>query len=130
MQQKRFILALVLSSVILFAWSYFYPVKQPQKPQTETPASQATPDTTQASSSPTQNQQASNSSPVVSQATAPQRRITVDTPLYTVKFDSHGAEPVSWVIKKNKNDQNGEKEIYSVAGRKSDRIPLELISPE
>ncbi len=130
MQQKRFILALVLSSAILFAWSYFYPVKQPQKPQTETPTSQATPDTTQASSSPTQNQQASNASPVVGQATAPQRTITVDTPLYTVKFDSRGGEPISWIIKKNKNDQNGEKEIYSVAGRKSDRIPLELISPE
>jgi YidC/Oxa1 family membrane protein insertase len=44
-----------------------------------------------------------------------------------VKFDTRGAEPISWIIKKNRYSNT---DIYSVAGKKSDRIPLELISPE
>src|SRR6185436_4215233 len=53
--------------------------------------------------------------------------ITIKTPLYEAKFDTLGAEPISWVIKKNKITNS---EIFSVSGRKSDRHPLELISPE
>ena len=58
---------------------------------------------------------------------APQRTITVRTDLYEVKFDTRGAEPISWIIKKNRYSNT---DIYSVAGRKSERIPLQLISPE
>ena len=58
---------------------------------------------------------------------APQRTLTVRTPLYEAKFDTLGAEPVSWIIKFNKNNN---RDIYSVGGRKEDKIPLELISPE
>lgn len=59
--------------------------------------------------------------------TAPQRTITVRTPLYDAKFDTLGAEPVSWIIKKNKNSGTP---IYSVGGRKEEKKPLELISAE
>src|SRR6185295_6815373 len=58
---------------------------------------------------------------------AAKRLITIKTPLYEAKFDTLGAEPISWVIKKNPITNN---EIFSVAGRKRDRVPLELISPE
>ena len=58
---------------------------------------------------------------------APQRTITVRTDLYEVKFDTRGAEPISWIIKKNRYSNT---DIYSVAGKKSERIPLQLISPE
>jgi YidC/Oxa1 family membrane protein insertase len=60
-------------------------------------------------------------------STAPKRTITVKTPLYVAKFDTQGAEPVSWIITTNKNTK---RPIYSVAGHREDRIPLELISPE
>jgi YidC/Oxa1 family membrane protein insertase len=53
--------------------------------------------------------------------------MTIRTPLYDAKFDTLGAEPVSWIIKKNKHSQSG---IFSVAGHKRDKVPLELISPE
>jgi YidC/Oxa1 family membrane protein insertase len=53
--------------------------------------------------------------------------ITVRTPLYDAKFDTLGAEPVSWIIKVNKNNNT---EIYSVGANKSKKQPLELISPE
>lgn len=58
---------------------------------------------------------------------APQRTITVESDYFKAKFDTRGAEPISWIIKKNKISKT---EIYSVAGKKSDKIPLELISPE
>jgi YidC/Oxa1 family membrane protein insertase len=127
MQQKRLILAVILSSAILFIWSYLYPVKPPQN---NAPAA-ASPSDSQNSSSTnnaTPATQPSSSAPVtVAQNTAPQRIITIKTPLYEVKFDTRGAEPISWIIKSNKN---GGAAIYSVAGKKSDQIPLELISPE
>ena len=129
MQQKRLLLALIISSAILFAWTYFYPAP---------PASQKPGATPSPAASPAATQQAANSNPAPAPptttlapnvSTAPQRTITVKTPLYDVKFDTLGAEPVSWIIKVNQNSQ-GEQEVYSVAGRKSDKKPLELISPE
>jgi YidC/Oxa1 family membrane protein insertase len=127
MQQKRLILAVILSSAILFIWSYLYPVKPPQN----NPQAAASPSASQNSSSTnnaTPATQPSSPAPVpVAQNAAPQRIITVKTPLYEAKFDTRGAEPISWVILRNKNSGA---EIFSVAGKKSDRIPLELISPE
>jgi YidC/Oxa1 family membrane protein insertase len=125
MQQKRLILALVLSSAILFLWSYFYPVKPPQNqpPASPSPTATSTPQQTSTPGS------TSGSPAQVTQlvSSVPSRTITIDTPLYTAKFENHGAEPVSWIIKKNKISDNP---IYSVAGKKKDHIPLDLISPE
>src|SRR5689334_9887980 len=127
MQQRRLLLALILSSAILFLWTFFYPApkNQPQQGATAAPSPTATPTASQqapvASSSP------STSTPSTAINQAPQRTITVRTDLYEVKFDTRGAEPISWVIKKNRYSNT---DIYSVAGRKSQRIPLQLISPE
>jgi YidC/Oxa1 family membrane protein insertase len=136
MQQKRLILALILSSAILFLWSFFYPAKPPQDSQ---PNPAAIPST---SSSPAVPSPVSGANqPAVplaaaaptNQSSAPQRTIVIRTPLYEVKFDSRGAEPVSWIIKKNKNGEggkDGKDNIFSVAKSKKNQIPLELISPE
>jgi len=133
MQQKRLIIALVLSSAILFLWSYFYPGKPPENPQptpASSPTATATPAPTQSAQSNQSQQPPSNpSSGTVAQNSAPRRGLTIRTPLYDIKFDSQGAEPISWIIKKNKSKE-GEKEIFSVAGPSKARIPLELISPE
>src|SRR5215213_1158257 len=128
MQQKRLLLALILSSVILFLWSFLFPPVPP-------PANQNAGAPGSPTASPTATQQVATSNPATPAAplptpnvnAAPQRTITVRTPLYDATFDTLGAEPVSWIIKKNKNSQA---EIYSVAGRKQEKIPLELISPE
>src|SRR5215211_7133657 len=126
MQQKRLLLALILSSAILFLWSYFSPVPPPTKQNpAATPSATATPAASQAATSSTPVPAAPVPTPNVN--AAPQRTVTIRTPLYDAKFDTLGAEPVSWVIKKNKNSQA---EIYSVAGHKRDKIPLELISLE
>ncbi len=127
MQQRRLLLALVLSSAILFLWTYFYPAPPlPQQNASTTPSPAASPAATQqAVSDPSTAQAAPLPTPNVS--SAPQRTVTVRTPLYEAKFDTLGAEPVSWIIKVNKHNK---REIYSVGGRKEDKIPLELISPE
>ena len=125
MQEKRLIIALVISSAILFLWTYLSPVKPPQPNQT-TPQSTASPNATQSTLPPAQGAQQQVNAGTISQPTsqAPQRTITIRTPLYIAKFDTRGAEPISWVIKKNKSSQ---RDIYSVAGVGKD---LELISPK
>jgi YidC/Oxa1 family membrane protein insertase len=129
MQQKRLLLALILSSAILLLWTYFFsPVKPPQDAPPGASPSPAvvvseSPTTQTANTSPT------SSAPlqVANVNAAPKRTITIETPLYIAKFDTLGAEPVSWVIRKNKNSG---RPIFSVAGSREDGVPLELISPE
>src|SRR5260370_42572117 len=125
MKQKRLILALAISTAILFLWSYLVPVKPPQN--NNQPSSVPSPSLQVGSP-----QAQATDSPFVQALTttlpaAPQRTVRIKTPLYEAEFDSRGAEPISWVIKKNKNSGS---EIYSVAGTKKNRVPLELISPE
>ncbi|HZI59629.1 MAG TPA: membrane protein insertase YidC [Pyrinomonadaceae bacterium] len=129
MNQKRVLLALILSSTILIAWSYFFPPVKP--PQNNQPGASASPTAT-ADASPagqTANANPTPSSPVqvTNLTTAPKRTITIETPYYLAKFETLGAEPVSWVITKNRHSKSP---IYSVKGKKSDKFPLELISSE
>jgi YidC/Oxa1 family membrane protein insertase len=130
MDQKRFLLAILLSAAILFSWQYFFaPIpEQPNLPESKSENIKPTADQAQ----PVQSQQ-----PVVPlqgeavdvpvSENTPQRTIVVDTPLYRATFDSRGAVPVSWIVKKNK-DKDGEREIFSVGADISERQPLELIS--
>ena len=123
MQQRRLLLALILSSAVLILWTYLYPVPTPPVEQpgaTPSPSPSATQQAAQPATP-------SAPAPSISITQAPKRTITVESDLYTAQFDTLGAEPISWIIKKNKNSNAL---IYSVAGKKSDQIPLQLISPE
>jgi YidC/Oxa1 family membrane protein insertase len=124
MQQRRLLLALVISTAILALWTFFYPTPQTKNPQpAATPAASptGTPATTQATATPAPTQAPTTVNH------APQRTITIKTDLYEAKFDTRGAEPISWILKRNKNSKTA---IYSVAGSKADKKPLELIAPE
>lgn len=125
MQNRRLLIALILSSAILALWTWFYPVQPPKNPQQQAATAAPSPSATVTTTAPAQVVAPSTSSAPIAQA--PQRTITVKTDLYDVKFDTRGAEPISWIIKKNKYSGSS---IYSVAGKKSDAKPLELISPE
>jgi YidC/Oxa1 family membrane protein insertase len=133
MQQKRLVIALLISTAILFLWSYLVPVKPPQPDAT--PANQASPQQTATPqstpvSSPTPVAGATpnaSPAPIVSVSSAPHRIVSVKTPLYEAKLDTLGAEAISWIIKKNKDSGQ---DIYSVASDKRSHVPLELISPE
>ncbi len=130
MQQKRLLLALLISTAILFLWSFLFPPpppSQPLSPQTTTPSPTAesgaapTPGSQQESQQPAQ----PNQIPVIDEA--PNRMVSINTPLYEAKIDSQGAEIVSWIIKKNRHSG---REIYSSAGSKDNPVRLEMISPE
>lgn len=130
MDQKRLILALILSTVILFGWQYllrrYYPEQPrsddvPQQTQSNMPA--ASPQNDVASGAEQRQSEIIASSP----ETVPQQTLVVTTPLYDVRFDNRGAVATSWVIKKNKDT---ERPLYSVAGDKRNPQPLELISRE
>lgn len=129
MQQKRLIFALLISTAILFLWSFLIPVKPPQPSPTPSPSPQVSAQPSVQTETP---QATPSSSPVavpspVVQNLAPQRTLTIKTPLYEAKLDSQGAEPISWIIKKNKDSGA---DIYSVAGNRKNPVPLELISPQ
>ena len=129
MQPKRLILALLISSAILFAWTYFSP-KPPQVQQDQTSASSTAssqPDH-QPAATPTATAQAAPApSQAVALSAAPKRTITIKSPLYEVKFDTLGAEPVSWIIKKNSRTQT---RIWSSGSTRNHYVDLELISKE
>ena len=129
MQQKRLLLALLISIVILFSWSYFFvkpPPQVPVKDATSSASPAASPIASVTSSSPSGSPAPGNEG-AVSQQQEPRRTLTVKTPLYEAKFDSHGAEVVSWIIKKNKDSG---REIHSVASAKNSPVPLQLVSSE
>ncbi len=126
MEQKRFLLAITISALILFGWQFLVP---------RTPNPQNNPESPAASPQPTAviNQQPAPvvTSPdtaaqqlIVENSNVPQRNIVVETPLYKVTFDSRGGVPTSWIIKRNKKNNQP---IYSVAGSLNDARPLELI---
>src|SRR5467141_3556372 len=127
MQQKRLILALLISTAILFLWSYLVPVKPPQPPTS--PSTQASPTQTATPlNTPIAAATPLPTGSVVEPAnTAPHRVISIRTPLYEAKLDSRGAEAISWIIKKNKDSNQ---EIYSVGGDTKTKLPLELVSQE
>lgn len=128
MQQRRLLIALILSSAILFLWSYFFPpVPPPPSPQPgaePSPAASASASPATETANPTP--PTSAPLPIANVNAAPKRTITVETPLYTAKFDTLGAEPVSWII----TNRHSGLPIFSVKGTRKDQIPLELISSE
>src|SRR2546423_13641866 len=135
MEQKRLLLAFVLSAAVLFGWTYFMGRLRPQQPDNTNAAQQ----TATASPSPTASASASVShaitptpQPAAPTATAPDatlhRTVTITTPLYEVKLDSKGAVATSWIITKNKDPEKGTmRPIYSVAGNKNNPQSLQLI---
>jgi YidC/Oxa1 family membrane protein insertase len=130
MQQKRLITALVISMAILFVWSYLVPVKPPQPPA-GSPSPQVSPQPTAtqpnvpAAATPTPVAAATPGEPAV-----PHRIVLIKTPLYEAKFDSLGAEAISWIVKRNKDSADKNAEIYSLGPDGKTHVPLELVSQE
>jgi YidC/Oxa1 family membrane protein insertase len=132
MQSQRFLLAIVISALILLGWSYlqhrYFPAPNPPEANANSSATQ-----TQAAGSPLPNAAPQDQPSPQTQAnastpdTTPRRTISVSTPLYDVKLDSRGAVVKSWILKKNKANNH---QLYSVAGDKDHHEPLELISQE
>ena len=127
MQQKRLLLALLISVAILFTWSQFFAPPQPPVNQTSASASPS-PANPVATATPAAATPAPSASPANTVAAQPEpqvkRTVTIKTPLYEARW-MPGAEVVSWIIKKNKDSG---REILLSPGTKTTPVPLELVS--
>ncbi|MDQ3802815.1 MAG: membrane protein insertase YidC [Acidobacteriota bacterium] len=129
MEQRRLLLAFILSAIILFGWSYLFP---PADPQPNANNAQPTPD-----ASPTPAQAVQPPAPEIQQQVAEaapdnvaRRTVIVSTPLYEVEIDTQGAVAKSWIIKRNKDEDGEGKPLYSISSTKDKPQPLQLIPPE
>jgi YidC/Oxa1 family membrane protein insertase len=139
MQQRRFVLALLLSAAILFGWSYLQRRFFPGQNQTQSNAN-----TSNANTSPSQQPTATASTPAAAstnnqaapqtastQDTTPQRAVSIKTPLYEVKLDNRGAVVTSWILKALPPEEGKPgRALHSVGGDKNNPQPLELIPQE
>src|SRR4051812_23299303 len=128
MDQKRLLLAFVLSAVILFGWSYLFPpsVKEQENANTAPQAANSTP-TPVSSQQPSQPDTPPALAVPAASDTIPQRMVTVSTPFYEVRFDTRGAIVKSWVIRKNKEKEGEGKPLRSASSTKNNPEPLELV---
>src|SRR5215203_67938 len=130
MDQKRLLLAFVLSAVILFGWTYLFP--PPANEQQNANTSQTA--TASPTPAPSQQPAQADAQPFLAAPaapdTVPQRTVIVSTPLYKVEFDSRGATVKSWVIYKNKEKGGEGKPLRSASSTKDKPEPLELVSEE
>ncbi|MDQ3798853.1 MAG: membrane protein insertase YidC [Acidobacteriota bacterium] len=125
--QQRFLVAAVLSLLVLTVWSYFFAPEKP-KDNANTAANVAVTNTP----APGNAQQPAQPAPaavVNVPDNVPNRVITIKSPLYEVKLDAKGAVATSWILIKNVHDQH-EKILFANDSTKADPKPLELISPE
>lgn len=128
--QSRFLIAAVLSMVVLFGWSYFFAPKPPPADPNANVA--ANTNTTTATPAPPPTAQA-QTPPVAAQPvtpdTTPNRKITIKSPLYEVTLDSKGALATSWILLKNDSPKS-QFPVYADGATETEKKPLELISPE
>ncbi len=112
--------------LVFFGWSYFFQSKKTDQANTNT--AQVSTNSTPAPEAQTVQ---TIQQPAVTAAIddAPNKTITIKTPLYQVRLDSKGAVATSWIIFKNKSPK-GEKLLYADGSTETDKKPLELVSPE
>ncbi len=127
MDQKRLLLAFVLSAVILFGWSYLFPPAQPEpNANSSQPASTDSPTPTPTSQpTPVDPQNVSSANATDN---TPHRTLKIITPLYEIVIDGRGAVARSWVIRRNKDIDGDGKLLTSIASTKDNPQPLELVS--
>jgi YidC/Oxa1 family membrane protein insertase len=124
--QFRFLIAAVLSMVVLFGWSYFF---APSKPavNSNADANVAQQNATPAPAASPQTQAPPLNATTLVPDTTPARTITIKSSLYEVTLDSKGAVATSWIVLKNKSPK-GEYPVYADGSNESEKKPLQLIS--
>src|SRR5258706_3517413 len=128
--QTRFLIAAVLSMIVLFGYSYLFAPKKPAENTNANVAANAnTAQTATPQPAPTaQAPQPQTASTTTSDST-PNRTITIKSPLYEVKLDSKGAVAISWILLQNKSPKE-ERPLWADGSTDADKSPLQLISAE
>ncbi|REJ76397.1 MAG: membrane protein insertase YidC [Acidobacteria bacterium] len=129
--QQRFLIAAVLSLVVLTAWTYFFAPERPEE-QANTNANvenvgqgqTAAPDPTRSPETEQTPEQAAAETP----DETPNKQIKIKTPLYEATLDTKGAVATSWVLLLNDSDSNDDrKPLYAQGSTKENKKPLELV---
>lgn len=113
--------------VVLLGWSYFY---APTKPATNSNTAANTSANAEQPAQPTAAPQAPAPAPetaAVTPETAPNRSITIKSPLYEATLDTKGAVATSWILLRNVSPM-GDVPIYADGSTDTEKIPLQLIS--
>ncbi len=119
MENKRLLLATVLSLAILVGWSYFFaPERQVEQAQSPAPQTQPAP----------QSAQPLEATPGAAFKPASGRIVTIDTPLYTARLYADGGVLQHFVLKHYKTSiKPGAASIDLVSPQALDKAPLGLI---
>jgi len=125
MNNKRVILAVALSLVVLVVWSLLFSPKppqkqsQPQEKQAETPAGEIRPELEQAPEQP--------AAPTLFEA-AEGQKVTVDTPLYRAVFNSQGGVLLKFELKRYKQSiAKDSPPVDLIAGNSPSKGPMGLL---
>lgn len=128
--QSRFLIAAVLSLAVLLGWQYFFAPKKPQGDNANTAQTAAN---TNTAPTPAQQPVQPQTQPVAAETAdnAPNRQITIKSPLYEVKLDSKGGLATSWILLKNVSEKDKDGTLlYADGSTKEVKNPLQLISQE
>jgi YidC/Oxa1 family membrane protein insertase len=128
--QSRFLIAAVLSMIVLLSWSYFFTPKKPDNANANINGNVAVNSNTAPAPVSPQPQETPKTEAIVHEDNTPNKTITIKTPLYAAKFDSKGAVATSWILSKNVSQHGGEKPLWAEGSTKENKIPLELISQD
>jgi len=121
MENKRVILAVVLSLAVLVGWNFLFPAKPPV-PKTDVAAQKQT------SASPESAATAPKAESLPAFAPTPGKKVTVETPLYTAVFNAAGGVLEQFSLKGYRQTINADSPLVDLVNAKSHaKAPLGLI---
>jgi YidC/Oxa1 family membrane protein insertase len=131
--QQRFLIAAVLSLLVLTTWSYFFAPERPNQNNANSNTANVSAPTaaTQPAETTQTQQQVTPALAINALDTTPNRIVTIKSPLYEVKLDSKGALATSWILLKNvygEGSRQHEKILYADGASSENPKPLQLIS--
>jgi len=130
--QTRFMLAAVLSLLVLTGYSYFYAPPPPavdENANTNANIAQTNTEVKKEEDKKPAPEETPKEEAEVDEA--PNKTVKIKTPLYEVTLDSKGAVATSWVLLVNDSpDEADRKPLYAQGSNETEKKPLELISPE
>jgi YidC/Oxa1 family membrane protein insertase len=128
MENKRVILAVVLSLVVLVGWNFLFPAKPPvPKTDTATQTQAPAPEKTQPAAGKTE-AAAPKADTLPAFAPTPGKTLTVDTPLYTAVFNSSGGLLSRFSLKQYRQTIANDSPLVELINAKAHaKAPLGLI---
>jgi YidC/Oxa1 family membrane protein insertase len=132
--QSRFLIAAVLSLLVLTAWTYFFAPKAPTDQANTNANVNASNVETAANDKETPSPEEKKSETAAEETPAtpddtPNKTVTIKTPLYEASIDTKGAVATSWILLLNDSDLDDDrKALYAQGSTKEKKKSLELVS--